>query len=178
MSTDVRPVFLLSLGAALAFYAYSLTRSGESAIAGAADYLGSTVRGLRNNNPGNIRLSGDQWLGMSAAQTDGAFVQFDSMVYGIRAIAKILQKYHYTYGLNSVAEIIGRWAPQSENNTAAYAYAVAEFLGVSPDDYLDFSAPSTMFGLVAAIIRHENGIVASSLIPDSTINDGILSANS
>lgn len=175
---NARPVFYVALLAMVVLFAYSRTSSGGVAIAGAADYLGSTVRGLRNNNPGNIRLSGDQWQGMSATQTDGAFVQFDSMVYGIRAIAKILQKYHYTYGLGSVSEIIGRWAPQSENNTAAYAYAVADFLGVSPDDRLDFSAPSTMFGLVAAIIRHENGAIAAALIPDSTINDGILAANS
>jgi hypothetical protein len=170
-------MLLLSLGVALALFAYAQTKSGAVYIGGAADTVFGSVRGLRNNNPGNIRLSGDQWQGMSASQTDGTFVQFDSMVYGIRAIAKVLQKYHYTYGLNSVNEIIARWAPQSENNTSAYAYAVADYLGVSADDYLDFSNPSTLFDLVKGIIRHENGLIASALIPDSTINDGLVAAN-
>jgi hypothetical protein len=63
------------------------------------------------------------------------------------------------------------------NNTSAYAYAVADYLGVSADDYLDFSNPSTLFDLVKGIIRHENGLIASALIPDSTINDGLVAAN-
>mgnify|MGYP003533551919 FL=1 len=42
-------------------------------------------RGIRNNNPLNIRLSADKWQGMREEQTDKAFVQFKSMAYGYRA---------------------------------------------------------------------------------------------
>ena len=40
-------------------------------------------RGIRNNNPLNIRRSKDQWKGMAEAQTDGAFVQFKTLEYGL-----------------------------------------------------------------------------------------------
>ena len=177
MTAAVRPVYLWALGAAVLLYLFARTKTGEVYIAGAADAIGGTVRGLRNNNPGNIRHSSSQWQGMSATQTDGSFVQFDSMVYGVRAIAKLLQTYHYSHGLNSVADIISRWAPGNENNTAAYIAAVSDYLGVQADDYLDWSSPWTLFGLVRAIIRHENGLVAAALISDATINDGLLAAN-
>ena len=36
-------------------------------------------RGIRNNNPLNIRKSGDNWLG--AAGDDGEFVQFLSLIH-------------------------------------------------------------------------------------------------
>ena len=35
-------------------------------------------RGLRNNNPGNIRLSKDKWKGLRQEQTDGTFFHFIS----------------------------------------------------------------------------------------------------
>ena len=35
-------------------------------------------RGIRNNNPGNIRL-GDNWQGMKESQSDKSFVQFESV---------------------------------------------------------------------------------------------------
>ena len=49
------------------------------------------TRGIRNNNPGNIRVSKDQWEGMTG--DDGAFVIFDSPESGVRALAKNLQSY-------------------------------------------------------------------------------------
>ena len=39
-------------------------------------------RGIRNNNPLNIRHSADKWQGASETQTDKSFVQFKSMAYG------------------------------------------------------------------------------------------------
>lgn len=112
-------------------------------------------RGVRNNNPGNIRHSNDKWVGKSAEQTDPDFVQFEQPQYGIRALAKILLTYDKK-GLNTVAKIIGRWAPSNENDTAAYVKNVADQLGVSPDEPLDIDDYTTMYALVTAIIKHEN----------------------
>ena len=50
-------------------------------------------RGLRNNNPGNIRKTGDKWQGLSTTQTDDSFFQFTDAKYGIRAMAKLLKNY-------------------------------------------------------------------------------------
>lgn len=134
---------------------------GDS-LSGAAETVTNTVmeaigmRGIRNNNPGNIRHSGNRWQGMSAQQTDAAFVQFDSPEYGIRALSKLLDTYSKTYGLNTVRGIINKYAPAVENNTGAYTSAVAAALGVSPDAVIDVQAKKV--GLLQAIIKHENGI--------------------
>ena len=125
------------------------------------------TRGLRNNNPGNIRRDGrTMWQGLAATQTDPSFWQFTDPVYGIRALAKILHNYNAIYGLNTVREIISRWAPPNENDTGAYVNAVAADLGVGPDEPINVD--SRMNDLVAAIIHHENGTQPYDLATVST----------
>jgi len=114
------------------------------------------ARGIRNNNPGNIRLSNTTWQGQvpAAQQTDGSFIQFISPEYGIRAIAKIIRDSYAARGLNTVQSIINTWAPPTENDTNAYVRAVANSMNVDPNAVLsatDYPA------LVAAIVEHENG---------------------
>jgi len=126
------------------------------------------TRGLRNNNPGNIRRSKDQWQGLSPVQTDSAFFQFVSPEYGIRALARVLKNYRDKYGLVSIRDIISRWAPPNENNTETYIKAVSASIGKPADEPLIFDYQLT--ALVRAIIKHENGIQPYSL---ETINEGI-----
>ena len=80
-------------------------------------------RGIRNNNPLNIRHSADRWQGAREVQTDKSFVQFESMAYGYRAVWKTLQSYYNRFCQQSkpfsVQNIISRWAPPSENDTEA-----------------------------------------------------------
>lgn len=116
-------------------------------------------RGLRNFNPGNIR-HGQPWQGRAAEQPDPAFVTFESYAWGIRAMAKTLITYQDTYGLNTVRGIIGRWAPPTENDTAAYVAAVAAQVGVAADQPIDVQDYAVLRPLVEAIARHENGQVA------------------
>ena len=86
------------------------------------------TRGIRNNNPLNIRHSADQWQGAAEEQTDKAFVQFKSMAYGYRAAWKTLESYwHHFYQSKqpyTVSTIIGRWAPPTENDTQNYIRTV------------------------------------------------------
>ena len=51
-------------------------------------------RGIRNNNPLNIRRSATRWKGAQEEQRDKAFVQFKTLAYGYRAAWKILQTYY------------------------------------------------------------------------------------
>lgn len=139
-------------------FAQNVTNTVENAI------MGST-RGERNNNPGNIRhdpgypaSAQTQWQGMSATQTDNNFVQFDNVLYGIRALHVNLNSYWTRHGLNTVAAIIARWAPAADhNNTAAYIDAVAQSMGVDANAALDMTDITTLGALVHAIILHENG---------------------
>lgn len=114
------------------------------------------ARGIRNNNPGNIRHGASKWQGMSGEQTDSEYIQFDDPVFGIRALAKLLKNYQARYGLNTVRQIINRWAPPSENETGAYVDHVARVVGVHPDKAINVT--DKIVPMVTAIIKHENGV--------------------
>lgn len=116
-----------------------------------------TPRGIRNNNPGNIRISAQKYAGEIVPSNDRAFKQFRSMAYGIRAIFVILKTYQIRYGLRTVAQMIGRWAPPSENDTRAYSASVAKAAGRAPDDVVDAERPDDMIPFVRGMIRVENG---------------------
>ncbi|RMT61694.1 hypothetical protein ALP29_00235 [Pseudomonas syringae pv. avii] len=122
-------------------------------------------RGIRNFNPGNIRrANGVRWQGMAANQTDSDFVRFNGPRWGIRAIARVLITYQDKRRaadgsrIDSVREIVERWAPPIENDTDAYTHQVARALGLDPAyEGVDVYEYDTMRALVLAIIRHENG---------------------
>ena len=126
-------------------------------------------RGLRNNNPLNIRHSADRWQGARINQTDKAFVQFTSMAYGYRAVWKILDTYCLTFKKEgkayNVRNIIGRWAPPTENDTDAYVRAVVKLSGLGgnenmprPKHYRAFDEVEKLVRLIRAMTCVENGI--------------------
>lgn len=114
-------------------------------------------RGLRNCNPGNIRITSDRWKGLRAQQTDKEFFQFREMKYGYRALLIVLRNYRKKHGLNSIADMIRRWAPSHENNTGAYITRVCQELQVPADYVPDVDDKETMCSLAAAISLIENG---------------------
>lgn len=130
-------------------------------------------RGVRNNNPGNIEKSRDRWKGLAANQPDSRFFTFSEAKWGIRAMARILQNYQKKYGLDTIQDIIDRWAPPVENNTSAYVNAVARDTGFGKDQKLDLKRHDHLFPLVKAIIDHENGYTPYR---DAEINEGLLLA--
>ena len=52
-----------------------------------ADGIEKLPRGIRNKNPGNIKL-GTDWDGLAAEQTDPTFCIFDEAVMGITKFKK------------------------------------------------------------------------------------------
>ena len=132
-------------------------------------------RGIRNNNPLNIRLSSDKWQGqinrkgnidgnssLSSERAGGeaVFCQFSSMEYGWRAAFVILCKTYYgKYKLRTIRDIVSRWAPAKENNTPAYIRHVSDYTGIGPDR--DLGDPQThptnwlLIGYAMAVM--ENG---------------------
>ena len=127
------------------------------------------TRGLRNNNPLNIRHSQDQWQGAATTQTDKSFVQFESMAYGYRAAWKTLDTYNLRFRREhkpyNVRNIIARWAPPSENDTEAYVKAVVKLSGLGgneniprPNRYRNFERLEKTARLIAAMTCVENGI--------------------
>lgn len=113
-------------------------------------------RGIRNNNPLNIR-HGNVWLGEVAKPTDPSFEQFCTMEYGLRAGFVILRRYIRRYGHNTVHSIISTWAPSVENNTKAYIDSVCTQMGIEADTPIAYEDVETMVKLVSAMCQVEVG---------------------
>lgn len=113
-------------------------------------------RGIRNNNPLNIRI-GNCWLGEVREPTDPDFEQFISMVYGVRAGFVLLRRYIRHYHRTTIPQVIAAWAPSSENNTEAYITAVCQMSKISRDETLDYYNQDQMYRLMDAMIFHECG---------------------
>ena len=118
-------------------------------------------RGIRNNNPLNIRRTAkDQWKGLRAQQTDASFCQFESLEYGWRAAFYLLTRtYYHKYRLYTIRMIINRWAPPNENLTSTYIANVSRLTGILPDEPIgipsDQQARWMAVGVAMAI--QENG---------------------
>lgn len=133
--------------------------AAPAAAAGApAAVAANAPRGIRNNNPLNIE-AGDFTKGQPGfAGSDGRFAKFETPEHGVAAANKLLDVYEQKHGLNTVAGIVGRWAPSADgNNTMAYAADVAGRLGIDPNA----PVPKEMRPqLIAAMAQHENGQAA------------------
>ncbi|WP_421707093.1 hypothetical protein [Algihabitans sp.] len=144
-------------------------------------------RGIRNNNPGNIEV-GAPWQGLVTGENVGSqsaevqhafqmerrnprdpgrFAVFAHGRWGIRAIARVLITYQDRRRardgskIDTVCEIVQRWAPSHENDTSAYARHVRQRLGLDGDEVpgeVDIHDYDDARRLVKAIILHENGM--------------------
>lgn len=111
-------------------------------------------RGIRNNNPLNIRKTAIKWDGKIDGQ-DKSFETFTNPEYGIRAAAKLLLNYQAYHGLNTVEQIINRFAPPSENDSNSYADHVANEIGVEVDQPI--KVEDHLYTMLKTMIVHENG---------------------
>ncbi len=115
-------------------------------------------RGIRNRNPLNIKKSANRWKGKVTPSTDKVFEQFEHPLWGIRAAFIIIRTYlSPKYRCKTVADVISRFAPSSENNTAAYVRAVCQRSGITPTEQLRFNDRDQMCRLLHAMAWHENG---------------------
>ena len=117
-------------------------------------------------NPGNIRL-GESWLGLRMKQTDPDFCQFTSMIYGCRALLKLLRTYVEKRGCTTIRKVVERWAPPSENDTTSYVLSVAAACRRDADERLPVDVdPLIYLDLARAIARHECGPEAEGIGDD------------
>lgn len=130
-----------------------------------------TVRGLRNNNPGNLKRTKDAWQGKVPfpQSKDTTFEQFKEIKYGVRAMLKDLI-HDINKGKNTVSQLITEYAPSFENDTKAYIQNVAKTLGVQPNEKLTKIDSKFLTVLARAIMKVELGN-AHTLVTDSDINE-------
>lgn len=120
------------------------------------------ARGIRDNNPGNLRDEGIPWNGLLSHDTDGYCI-FDTAHNGIRAMAKDLHT-KWLRGLDTLAKIIPVYAPPSENPTADYIADIAKWIGLEPDDTVDLSDIDELATIASAMMRQEDGTVPYSAV--------------
>lgn len=118
-------------------------------------------RGLRNNNPGNIRNSDKiDWTGEVSLKKDNDFEEFEDIEHGYRAMFILVRNYILKHGLNTIRGIISRYAPAHENHTENYIDIVSNRSGIGADDVISADNREIMIRVIAAMSYVENGIEA------------------
>jgi hypothetical protein len=82
------------------------------------------------NNPGDLR-----YAGQAGATNEGGFASFKTLAEGIAASNKQLNLFA-ARGINTIDQIISKWAPPNENNTAAYKAYIAKVVGKGVNEQL------------------------------------------
>lgn len=140
------------------------------------------TRGVRNNNPGNIRR-GSSWKGLAhrrygkndelyvcvsscnlkqnCVPWDKDFCQFESIFWGIRAFLIVLRTYITKHDVRSIRSFVARYAPSSDGNNE-YNYRVflvssinkALHLGIHERDCIFTSDPKKVFRNDNEVLYH------------------------
>lgn len=133
----------------------------------AKDMVAKLPRGIRNNNPLNIR-KGARWRGLRDFATDKEFCEFQTMAFGFRAAFRTLITYYTKHDCKTLEKIINRWAPPQENHTKEYITIVRvrakifSASGILPDPCLKCNWP-TWRRIIMAMASVETGLWPSVL---------------
>lgn len=133
----------------------------------AKDTVPKLPRGIRNNNPLNIR-KGARWRGLRDFATDKEFCEFRTMAWGFRAAFRTLVTYYTKHDCKTLEQIINRWAPPSENDTSSYITHVKVKAGIDmatrqlPDPCFQCNWPIWR-RIIMAMACVENGLSLSVL---------------
>jgi hypothetical protein len=117
----------------------------------------------RNNNPGNIRPNpAFTWQGQTGVYESGPsgqFLIFDTMVNGMRAVARLVANYPAIFGVDTMRGFFARYAPSGDgaNDPTAYAKTIANAVGVGIDDKVDFTDYAVVSRMLLPIFRVETG---------------------
>lgn len=116
------------------------------------------TRGIRNNNPFNIRKSANSWKGKLKYSSDADFEQFKSIVFGLRAGIALLSNAYIRKGLTTVPQIIAKYAPSSENNVSAYCDYIYQNGPLTPTTII-FIESLDFYNLCKCICMYESKFV-------------------
>lgn len=114
-------------------------------------------RGIRNNNPLNLRKSSNEWLGKIRNGSDKDFEQFLSIEYGIRAAFINMRTILRRKRGCTLEQLIEVWAPRFENHTDTYIRSVVKESGLSASSLLNFTDKEMMCRLARAMAFVEVG---------------------
>jgi len=133
-------------------------KRGSGSVTSAAS---SGTRGVRNNNPGNIRKGSSTWEGEIGVDDKG-FIVFSSMNYGVRACMKLIRNY-IMGGTNTIRKIINRYAPPTDNNpTESYIAYVSTQCNIGSNTVISSDDWDKLCKLVVAICYFESRYIVPS----------------
>lgn len=134
-------------------------RGAAPSVAGGGGRTGGTTRrgrltrAERNNNPGNIEDGPFARSQPGYAGSDGRFAKFVSADAGFGAMEALLRGRGYAGGgRNTIAKIISKYAPSSENNVGAYVGAVERATGIDRNAAL---SAAQIRAVSRAMAKHE-----------------------
>lgn len=127
-------------------------------------------RGIRNNNPLNIKFNAaNNWNGQ-VGKDSGGFCIFDNPQNGVRAAAKILNSYK-KLGLTTVRQIVTRWTSgDSTTIQSNYINFLVKNISIGADVALNTNNYAV---LLSAMTQFENG---QNPYPMSLFISGVSSA--
>ncbi|WP_299368329.1 hypothetical protein [Winogradskyella sp.] len=112
-------------------------------------------RGIRNNNPGNIKYSAsNNWLGKIplSENTDGTFEQFETFAYGTRAMLLLLTNY-----INSGRDTLGLIVDDWDLGNPSYLTYLIDETGFAANQPLQ-ADKATLKAIARPMVIFENGI--------------------
>lgn len=123
---------------------------------------GTETRGIHNNNPGNIRYNkNNAWNGQTGSDPD--FSIFSDPRYGIRAMARIVSGKQRDLDGISLTDMLNKYAPNNENDTARYIKFVSGLTGIDPNEKINLKDPDTLTKVVTSMMQMENSYVPYTL---------------
>ena len=157
--TNIQRIVLATVGFfLLAPLMSAASTTAETTTLATLSYLGRNdlPLGMRNNNPGNIRVSNNAWQGKIVTGNGRGFEQFKAYVWGIRAMIRQLFTYQ-DRGWDTIDKILYKWAPPADNNdTEAYVRFVSTRTGIGRDTTLNLRDRNVMSAIVRAMAQMEN----------------------
>jgi hypothetical protein len=106
---------------------------------------------------GGVAASGNNLVGLRPTGATTGFQTFGSPEESIAAGVRQLQTNMDQHKITTLAQQITRWAPPSENDTAAYIKAVAAETGLDPNAPLNVHDKEVARQVIAAIAHRETG---------------------
>lgn len=128
----------------------------------------TSSRGIRNNNPLNIR-KGCSWMGERGQQDDSQFEQFVSMEMGLRAGIRLVCNHidgrtSSKIKCSNLDRLIRAWAPPTENNAEAYIATVEKLTGINRFQRIYSNNRDMICRIVRAMAQVECGSSISAAI--------------
>jgi hypothetical protein len=124
---------------------------------------GDKIRAVRNRNPLNIERR-DPWQGLMPEadmtpeqKAETRFCVFQSPKWGFRAAAHILIKYQDRDKIDTIAGIVAKWAPSTENDVVAYVRHVCELSEIAANAPVNMHSYADVAPIVKAMATHEAG---------------------